>query len=143
MKNFEDAEFCLCKAIELDQQLYWAYCHLGLTLLEKKNYESALEQFQRAISLRWEYGWPHTGLADAFREYFNQPEKAISEYEIALQLEQRPHRLGRPIIGLARALEAADRIAEARQRYQEYLDRFPWGEHAPEALAALERLGAA
>jgi hypothetical protein len=34
------------------------------------------------------------------------------------------------------------RTAEARQRYQEYLDRFPWGEHAPEALAALERLGA-
>jgi len=35
------------------------------------------------------------------------------------------------------------RTAEARQRYQEYLDRFPWGEHAPEALAALERLGQA
>ena len=32
----------------------------------------------------------------------------------------------------------ANRTAEARQRYQEYLDRFPWGEHAP---AALERLG--
>jgi hypothetical protein len=34
-----------------------------------------------------------------------------------------------------------NRAAEARQRYQEYLDRFPWGEHAQEALAALERLG--
>jgi hypothetical protein len=34
------------------------------------------------------------------------------------------------------------RTAEARQRYQEYLDRFPWGKHAQEALAALERLGA-
>ncbi len=33
------------------------------------------------------------------------------------------------------------RTAEARQRYQEYLDRFPWGEHAQEAQAALERLG--
>ena len=33
------------------------------------------------------------------------------------------------------------RTAEAGQRYQEYLDRFPWGEHAQEALAALERLG--
>jgi len=33
--------------------------------------------------------------------------------------------------------------AEARQRYQEYLDRFPWGEHAQEAQAALERLGEA
>ena len=42
---------------------------------------------------------------------------------------------------LARALEAAGRTAEARQRYQEYLDRFPWGEHAQEAQAALERLG--
>jgi len=31
--------------------------------------------------------------------------------------------------------------AEARQRYQEYLDRFPWGERAQEAQAALERLG--
>lgn len=31
--------------------------------------------------------------------------------------------------------------SEARQRYQEYLDRDPWGEHASEALAALERLG--
>ena len=37
----------------------------------------------------------------------------------------------------------AKRTAEARQRYQEYLDRFPWGEHAQEALAALERLGVA
>ncbi len=34
------------------------------------------------------------------------------------------------------------RTTEARQRYQEYLDRFPWGEHAQEALEALERLGA-
>jgi hypothetical protein len=31
--------------------------------------------------------------------------------------------------------------AEAQQRYQEYLDRFPWGEHAQEAQEALERLG--
>jgi len=30
---------------------------------------------------------------------------------------------------------------EARQPYQEYLDRFPWGEHAQEAQEALERLG--
>jgi hypothetical protein len=35
----------------------------------------------------------------------------------------------------------SDCTAEARQGYQEYLDRFPWDEHAPEALAALERLG--
>jgi hypothetical protein len=39
------------------------------------------------------------------------------------------------------ALALIGRPAEARQRYQEYLGRFPWGEHAPEVLAALERLG--
>jgi len=38
--------------------------------------------------------------------------------------------------------DSINRTAEARQRHQEYLDRDPWGEHAPEALAALERLGA-
>jgi TolA-binding protein len=59
-----------------------------------------------------------------------------------MQLEQRPFPLAFFTIKIARALEAAGRTAEARQRYQEYLDRFPWGEHAPEALAALERLGA-
>jgi len=141
MKNFEEAERCLRKAIELDKQLIWAYNHLGLTFLEKKNYESAMEEFLKAINLAWDYAWPHTGLADVYYEYLKQPEKAIAEYEIALQFEQRPYRLTRPTIGLARALEAAGRTAEARQRYQEYLDRFPWGEHAPEALAALERLG--
>jgi hypothetical protein len=44
------------------------------------------------------------------------------------------------LLFLGRATQVC-RSAEARQRYQEYLDRFPWGEHAPEALAALERLG--
>jgi len=44
--------------------------------------------------------------------------------------------------GLFVLLLQLGRIAEARQRYEEYLDRFPWGEHTPEALAALERLGA-
>ncbi len=141
MRNFEEAEFCLRKAIELDKQLIWAYNHLGLTLLEKGNYESAIKEFQYAISIAWDYAWPHTGLADIYREYLNQPEKAVAEYEIALQFEQRPYRRTRPMIGLARALEAAGRTAEARQRYQEYLDRFPWGEHAQEAQAALERLG--
>jgi len=46
------------------------------------------------------------------------------------------------IFGSYAASASISRTAEARQRYQEYLDRFPWGEHAPEALAALERLGA-
>jgi hypothetical protein len=31
---------------------------------------------------------------------------------------------------------------KARQRYEEYLDRDPWGEQAQEAMKALERLGA-
>ena len=39
------------------------------------------------------------------------------------------------------AVKRGGRTAEARQRYQEYLDRFPWGERAQEAQAALERLG--
>jgi len=142
MKDFEKAEACLSQAVDLDKKLYWAHYNLGLILQEKKNYAGALEQFQKAISPDWEYGRPHIGLARIYNEHLNQPEQAVTEYEIALQLEQRPFRLSKPLLGLARAREAAGRTAEARQRYQEYLDRFPWGEHAPEALAALERLGA-
>jgi hypothetical protein len=37
----------------------------------------------------------------------------------------------------------AGRMDHARQRYEEYLDRDPWGEHAQEAMAAVERLGTA
>jgi tetratricopeptide (TPR) repeat protein len=141
MKDYENAEFYLQRSVELKPNRPWAHNHLGLTLLERKNYQGALEQFQIAIKLDWEYSWPHIGLAEIYHKYFSQPENAIKEFETALQFEIRPHRLGRLIFGLASALEAAGRTAEARQRYQEYLDRFPWGEHAPEALAALERLG--
>jgi len=143
VENIEEAEFCLYRAVELDKKLHWAHYELGRILQKKRNYEGALEYFHEAIRLGWESGLPHFWLAEIHREYFNQPENAISEYEVAIQLEQRPFLLPKPIFGLARALEAAGHIAEARQRYQEYLDRDPWGEHAPEALAALERLGAA
>ncbi len=141
VNNLEMAEFCLRQAVELDNKMFWAHYKLGRILQEKKDYESALEQFQKAISPDWEYGGPHWGLGEIYRECLDQPEKAISEYEITLQLEQRPYQLSRIIFGLARALEAAGRTSEARQRYQEYLDRFPWGRRAPEALAALKRLG--
>jgi tetratricopeptide (TPR) repeat protein/DNA polymerase III delta prime subunit len=140
MEKYEEAETCLRRAIELDGKMDWAHCHLGLVLHYKKSYEAALEEFEKAIILTSEYGRPHIGIADIYFENLNQPEKAIRKYEIGIQLEQRPFRLLRDIIKLARALEAAGRAAEARQRYQEYLDRFPWGEHAQEALAALERL---
>ncbi len=140
-KSIEEAEYCFRRAVELNTTSAGAHCHLGLTLKNKEDYKGALKQFQQAISISREYARPHIGLADIYHEYLNQPEEAISEYEISIQLEQRPFRLAEPIHKLARALEAAGRTAEARQRYQEYLDRFPWGEHAQEALAALERLG--
>jgi tetratricopeptide (TPR) repeat protein len=141
MNKLGEAESFLRRAVELDKQSPWLPCQLGFTLQKKGNHAEALQLFQQTISLDLEYASPHNGLADIYLEYLKQPEKAIAEYETALQLEQRPFRLDRPIFGLARALETAGRTAEARQRYQEYLDRFPWGEHAPEALAALERLG--
>jgi TolA-binding protein len=141
MKNYEEAESCLRRAVKLHKKLDWAHCNLGLTLQEKKDYNGALEQFQQAITLNWDYGLAHICLADLFHEFLNQPNKAIAEYEIGIQLEKRPFRLSEPMWGFARALEAAGRSAEARQRYQEYLDRFPWGEHAQEAQEALERLG--
>jgi tetratricopeptide (TPR) repeat protein len=142
MENFEEAENCFRHAIELGKESLWAHYHLGRIFQKKKKYEGALQQFRYVINAAWEFAGPHFDLADIYREHLNQPEEAIKEYEIGLQLEQRPYRLAKPILSLARALEAAGRTAETRQRYQEYLDRFPWGEHAPEALAALERLGA-
>ncbi|MDZ7311412.1 MAG: NACHT domain-containing protein [candidate division KSB1 bacterium] len=140
MKNYALATFCLRKAIELDYDNCWARTHLGLALLEKGNSEEALEQFNLAISIDEAYGWPHIGRAEIYLHHLRDPKRAVKEFEVALQYEVRPYRRHRPLAGLARALEAAGRTAEARQRYQEYLDRFPWGEHAPEALAALERL---
>jgi len=139
--KYEEAEICLRRSIELNNKVDWAHCHLGVTLQKKGDYEAALGEFQQAINLVPEYGRPHIGIGEIYHKNLNQPDKAIAEYEIGIQFEQRPFRLSRDIIKLARALEAAGRTAEARQRYQEYLDRFPWGEHAPEALATLERLG--
>jgi tetratricopeptide (TPR) repeat protein len=142
MKEFEEAEKYFRRSIELNEKSPWVHYHLGLTLFKKKNYLGALGQFQEAITLAWEFPAPHVGLATVYLENLNQPEKAISEYEIGIQFELRPFKVSKYAFGLARALEAAGRIAEARQRYQEYLDRDPWGEHAKEALAALGRLGA-
>jgi len=142
MGNLEEAEFCLRRAVELDAEMQNAHNYLGLIFQENKSYERALRYFQLALIPDSEYDQPHIGSANLYLDNLNQPEAAIKEYEIALRLEERPFRQDQTIFGLARALEAAGRTAEARQRYQEYLDRFPWGEHAPEALAALERLGA-
>ena len=140
MGNFNDAEICLHRAVELDGEMQNARCYLGFIFKEKGDYDRALKQFQLALSPDWEYDDPHIGLARLYLENLHQPEKAVEEYKTVLQLELRPFRLSQTFIGLSRALEAAGRTAEARQRYQEYLDRFPWGEHAQEALAALERL---
>jgi tetratricopeptide (TPR) repeat protein len=142
--DFDNAEACLRKAIELDKEthLKWAHYDLGYVYQQKHKYSEAIACFKKAIELGWKSDLPHFQMAEINRENFNNPENAIIEYEIGIQLEQRPFGLPRPIFGLARALEAAGHTAEARQRYQEYLDRFPWGKHAQEALTALERLGA-
>ena len=140
--DLEQAETYLRKAIELDEKdnLKWVYFELGHVLQKKQKLSEAITYFEKAIELGWKSDLPHFQIAEINRRNLNNPEKAIIEYEICLQLEQRPHGLPPIVIGLALALEAAGRTAEARQRYQEYLDRFPWGEHAQEALTALERL---
>ncbi|KAA0224540.1 NACHT domain-containing protein [candidate division KSB1 bacterium] len=140
MNNLKESEELLRKALSLGKGTAWRHYQLGRTFLEKKDYENALNQFQLAINIQSDYGPLHIGLGDIYSEYLNQPEIAISEYEVAIKLDERPSRMSGAILKLARILERTGRIAEARQRYQEYLDRFPWGEHAQEALAALERL---
>jgi tetratricopeptide (TPR) repeat protein len=142
MKSYDAAESCLQRALELEniKKFPWIRCQLAIVYQAQEKYEAASEQFSQAISLDRDYGWAYSCLADFYLK-LNQPNEAIPKYEMALRLEQRPPLRSLALIGLARALEAAGRTAEARQRYQEYLDRFPWGEHAPEAQAALERLG--
>lgn len=141
--DLDKAEIYLRKAIELDEKdnLKWVYFELGHVLQKRLKLSEAITYFEKAIELGWKSDLPHFQIAEINRRNLNNPEKAINEYEVCLQLEHRPHGLPPIVIGLARALEAAGRTAEAQQRYQEYLDRFPWGEHAQEALAALERLG--
>ncbi|MGH7599179.1 MAG: tetratricopeptide repeat protein, partial [bacterium] len=119
MKNFDDAEACLRRAVKLEPQMAWAQYRLGLILREKQKYEEAAERLNYAITIDWNDARPHIGLANLYREILNEPEKAIIEYDIAIRLEQRPFILPKIILGFARALEAAGRTAEARQRYQE------------------------
>lgn len=138
---YKDAEVYLRRAIQLNNNLSWAYRHLGQTLHAMGEYADAEKHYQKSLQLDSGDAWAHIGLADIYLEHWEQPECAVNEYELALIYEQRTFLLSKPLYDLARALEAAGRTAEARQRYQEYLDRFPWGEHAQEALAALERLG--
>ncbi len=139
--DHRQTEFCLRQALLLEPKSVWVHSNLGFTLKQLGNSNDALKHLQMAIDLDWEYSWPHLGLAELFIDDLKQPDEAIKEYQTYLELEPRPTFLSGPLFRLARALEAAGRTAEARQRYQEYLDRFPWGEHAQEALAALERLG--
>ena len=140
MKKYDESIKHFQRALEIDKDHSWSHNHLGHALLEIQEHESAMQQFHLA-TIGQKYGWPHIGLAEIYLDHLKDPENAIKEFETALKFEIRPYRIGRPAFGLARALEAAGRTAEARQRYQEYLDRFPWGEHAQEAQAALARLG--
>jgi tetratricopeptide (TPR) repeat protein len=142
MQNWDEAESCFRRALAMNEQLAWAHCYLGLTLIEKGDNDGALEHLQRATVIDPEYALPHIGLADLYREHLHQPELAITEYQTARGLEHRPLHLSRIIFKLALAYEMAGRMDHARQRYEEYLDRDPWGEYAQEAMKALERLGA-
>jgi tetratricopeptide (TPR) repeat protein len=141
MQKLDEAESCFRRALALNEQLAWAHCYLGLTLAEKGDDDGALEHLQRARNIDPEYALPHVGLGDLHRERLYQPDAAITEYQAARDLEHRPLNLSRIIFKLALAYEMAGRMDHARQRYEEYLDRDPWGEHAPEAMAAVERLG--
>ncbi len=142
-EDLDKAESCLRKAVDLDKgkRWKWADYDLGYVFQRKKKYAEAIEYFENVIRLGWKSDLPHFQLAEIYREHLNQPEQAILEYEIALQLEQRPFGLPRTIMGLARTFETIGDLENARKRCEEYLDRFPWGEHAQEAQAALERLG--
>ncbi|MGH7599178.1 MAG: NACHT domain-containing protein, partial [bacterium] len=143
MRKLDEAESCFRRALALNEQLPLAHCYLGLTLAEKGDADSALQYLQRARDFDPEYALPHVGLADLYCERLHQPEAAITEYQLARDLEHRPLQLSRIIFKLALAYEMAGGKDKARQRYEEYLDRDPWGEHAQEALKALERLGSA
>ena len=137
MKNTDQCAIYLRRAVEpsLEESewAFWTHYCLGEFLQKKKDYNAALEHFKKSINFEFKYSKPHIGLAEIYCQHLKQFDKAITEYEIAIKLEQRPFRLAGPIHGIAGALEAAGRTTEARQRYQEYLDRFPWGEHAQEA----------
>jgi tetratricopeptide (TPR) repeat protein len=135
------AEFCLRRAIALNDQSAWAHYQLGFVLQNKQEYENALKEYQHAINLRQDYAGSYVRMAEIYSEYLNQPDEATSKCETAIKLEKRVFNIPWILFRLSRALEAAGRTAEACQRYQEYLDRFPWGEHAQEAQEALERLG--
>lgn len=94
----------------------------------------AFEDVTPTISIDDAYGRPHTGLAEIYLYQLNKLQRAIRALQTALQFEIRPYGLDRLRVGLARALEAVGHTAEARQRYQAYLDRFPWGEQAQKGL---------
>ncbi len=85
LNSRDESEGCFTTAVALRPGSHLAYLHRGIFRLEKKEYEKALEDFEKIIALRPKLtcGYLNRGLAHAA---LNHTEKAVEDFTQALDL---------------------------------------------------------
>jgi len=89
----------LTKAIQIRKDFIYAYNERGLTYLDLKRYQDALNDFNQTITIIYNNGKPYPGqrsavkiLAEAYMgrgsslEFLNQPEEALQSFRNACHL---------------------------------------------------------
>jgi serine/threonine protein kinase/tetratricopeptide (TPR) repeat protein len=83
--RFEGAIATAKRAIELEPLSVARVFTLGVVYYCARQFDRAIEQFRRALEIDSSNAFGHVVMADAYA-YFNEPEKAVEECEVAMAL---------------------------------------------------------
>lgn len=120
LKQSDEAEQCLCKALKLDPANEEAHYNLGRVYIAKGQFDTAEKHLKTAIEINPKYGFPYAELGQLLAK--DRPKEAISFLRKAVNYDPND---GWSIAYLATALHQLRKLKAADEQYRRLLELWP------------------
>lgn len=138
-KDYETALESFEKAIDKDDNIAEAYRGAGICYWEAKEYEKALEAFENAVASGAETTAVLYNMMGICELKTGSPTKAAYYFETGLTKEDASDELRQEMaFQEIAALEKAENYTEARQKLEQYAQKYPDDERAAKELEFLK-----
>jgi tetratricopeptide (TPR) repeat protein len=121
-QTLEPAEAAIQRALVLNDSLHWNHIVLGYIYLNQQQYEQALAEMERGVTLAPTEAGTYAALAEVLSRV-GRSEEALEAAAQALRL--KPESRDGHLADVGSAYAVAGRYEEARTALQRYLSRYP------------------